>query len=61
MEEGKKIYLHMLPFFHFKETFPEKEQWNLSLYAETQLGNISQVFSYECLKKSIGHPQIFEK
>ena len=61
LEEGRKLYLHMLPFFHFMESFPENYQWDISAFAETGFRSVSQVFPYECLKNSIGHPEIFEE
>ena len=60
IEEGKKIYLRMLPFLHFRETFPREDQWNLLEFEEKRFGNIAQSFPYECLKKSIGHAELFE-
>lgn len=61
VEEGKRIYRHMLPFFHFMETFPEEFCWDISLFLDKNPRSISQVFPYECLKTSLGHPGLFEE
>ena len=59
--EGKRIYLRVLQILHFMEAFPEEAKWDISGFSETHFQSISQVFSYECLKTSIGHANLFEE
>lgn len=60
-KDGKKVYLRMLPYFHFREIFPLEEEWNLLSLENIHIESVSRPFPYECLKQSLEHEEIFDK
>ena len=61
VKDGKKEFYHVLPWLHFFNSFPEYAKWDLSEFRGKQFVGVAQGFSYDCLKKSWNHPEIFIK
>lgn len=57
--DGRNAFYHLLPYFHFFNSFPAYSQWDMSPFMERSFAGIGQGFHYECLKKSIDHPEVF--
>lgn len=60
-EEGRNVFYHVLPWLHFFNSFPEYARWDISDLKGKEFVGVTQGFSYDCLEKSLGHPEIFIK
>lgn len=56
---GKDAFQKLLPYLRFYNSFPTKSTWDISPYLEKPFAGVRQSFSYDCLKKSLGHSELF--
>ncbi|MDO4275182.1 MAG: response regulator [Eubacteriales bacterium] len=59
--DGRNAFYHLLPWLHFFNSFPSYAKWDMSAYMEKEFSGIRQSFPYDCLEKSLEHPEIFVK
>lgn len=57
--DGRNAFYHLLAYFHFFNSFPAYSQWDMSPFMEKPFTGIRQGFHYECMKKSLDHPELF--
>lgn len=59
--DGKNMFYHLLPWLHFFNSFPAYAKWDMSAFMEKAFAGIRQGFPYDCLEKSLEHPEFFIK
>lgn len=57
--EGRSAFYQLLPYLHFLDLFPAYAQWDMTPFTEKAFAGVRQGFRYECIKKSLGHPELF--